>query len=363
MQRPSMQLAAASLLRRTVAASVLRRAACCIPTLRSTSLIRPLRTVASTMAIPSIDIGVNLTDPMFRGIYRDKQAHPDDLHLVLERARTAGVEKIIVTGTNLQDSGEALELVRGYDSLYCTVGCHPTRCLEFEQDATTNKSPDAYLQALLDIIEQDAQQAPTQRKVVAIGECGLDYDREHFCPRDVQVKYFERQFELAERTRLPMFLHDRNTGGDFLDMIAKNRHRFTTGVVHSFTGTIEEALAYIQQGLYIGLNGCSLKTEENLAVVRQIPIEAIMIETDCPWCDVRPTHAGWKYLQEAKLTDDKAKKKEKFELGVPVKGRNEPQNIRQVACIIARLHDLAVEEFCRRVYETTAKVFFGEQGN
>ncbi|KAI8351134.1 putative deoxyribonuclease TATDN1-like protein [Mortierella sp. GBAus27b] len=308
-----------------------------------------------------IDIGINLTDSMFRGLYHGKQVHVDDLQHVLLRAKRAGVERMIVTAGNVSDCKEALDLVKGQDGLLMTVGCHPTRCSEFESHAD---GPDGYFNELRSMV----QIPETKGKVVAIGECGLDYDRLHFCPKETQLKFFERQFDLAEETRLPMFLHDRNTGSDFGKLVAKHRSRFTHGVVHSFTGTLEEMQHYLDLDLYIGINGCSLKTEENLKVAAAVPLDRLMLETDGPWCDIRPTHASYSRLSKMTATQQElynppSKKKERFELGSMVKSRNEPCTIGQVLCVMANLHDMDPEVLSEMVYQNTLKVFFPESVN
>ncbi|KAF8956656.1 TatD DNase [Entomortierella lignicola] len=303
-----------------------------------------------------IDIGINLTDPMFRGLYHGKQAHTGDLMQVLGRAKKAGVDRMIVTAGNLSDCKEALDLVREHDGLYMTVGCHPTRCSEFEEH---ENGPEGYFGELKAMLETPE----AKQKIVAIGECGLDYDRLQFCTKETQLKYFERQFELAETTGLPMFLHNRNTGSDFGKLISEHRSRFSNGVVHSFTGTLEEMQHYLDLGLYIGINGCSLKTEENLQVASKVPLEKLMLETDGPWCDIRPTHASFKYLsgmtaEQQAVYNPPSKKKERFELGSMVKSRNESCTMGQVLHVMAGLHNMDPEELSEIVYRTTTKVFF-----
>ncbi|KAH3695282.1 hypothetical protein DPMN_082739 [Dreissena polymorpha] len=296
-----------------------------------------------------IDIGANLTDPVFRGLYRGKQHHEDDFLDMLKRAKDVGVEKIMVTAGCLKDAKEACELVSKHEDIYTTIGCHPTRCSEFEKSG----DPDGYMNQLLDIAAQNKQ------KIVAVGEFGLDYDRLQFCPKDTQLKYFEHQFEMVEQLQLPLFLHSRNAAEDFSAIIRRHRDKIKGGVVHSFTGTKEEAADILDQGLFIGINGCSLKTQDNIDAMCSIPTDRIMIETDAPWCDIRSTHASGKLVQ----TQFPSRKSDKWQKGCCVKSRNEPANIIQVLEVIAAARKEDITEMANTIFENTRKMFFPDSSH
>ncbi|XP_074042324.1 deoxyribonuclease TATDN1 isoform X2 [Leptinotarsa decemlineata] len=282
---------------------------------------------------------------MYSGIYNGTKKHEPDLQQVLQRSWDAGLSKIVITGGNLEESIKALEICRSDDRLYATVGCHPTRCGEFEQNG---QDPNNYLEKLSDLISQG------KSKVVAVGECGLDYDRVQFCDKDVQKRYFELQLKLSEKFDLPLFLHCRNAADDLYSILS--RYPNLKGVVHSFDGTEKEAKMFIDLGFYIGLNGCSLKTEENLKTVQSLPSDKILLETDCPWCEVRPSHAGYKLISKENQAVPSVKK-EKWSPHHMVKSRNEPNNIRQVFDIVSTIKQVSADEFCEKIYQNTLDLF------
>ncbi|PNH09665.1 putative deoxyribonuclease TATDN1 [Tetrabaena socialis] len=295
-----------------------------------------------------IDIGANLLDEMYDGRYNDKDYHPPDLQPVLARAWAAGLQRIIITAGSLAEARRALALAQTDDRLYCTVGCHPTRCGEFEAHPD---GPEACLQELLAVLRE----GQALGKVVAVGECGLDYDRLHFCDAETQKKFFMAQFRLAAESGLPMFLHLRAAADDFLDIVRQHAADFPRGgVVHSFDGTADEARRILAMPqLAIGLNGCSLKTEDNLAVVAGLPLERIMLETDCPWCEVRPTHAGRRHVSAAALAGtasakDRKKHSPECQVLEVVAGSQESEDVGAVA---------------EAVYGNTLAMFFPAKGS
>eukprot|EP00640_Fibrocapsa_japonica_P003620 CAMPEP_0113943490 /NCGR_PEP_ID=MMETSP1339-20121228/24967_1 /TAXON_ID=94617 /ORGANISM="Fibrocapsa japonica" /LENGTH=297 /DNA_ID=CAMNT_0000948377 /DNA_START=63 /DNA_END=952 /DNA_ORIENTATION=+ /assembly_acc=CAM_ASM_000762 len=297
--------------------------------------------MATSARGPFIDIGANLLDTMFQGNYHGSSKHEPDMDQVLQRSWDNGLEKIIITAGHLDEVKAAMTMAGGDDRLFCTVGVHPTRCALFEESG----DPDDYMNQLMEV----GRQGKASKKVVAIGEFGLDFDRTEFCNRETQLQYFEKQFCLSDELALPLFLHNRNTGSDFVQVLSQNRDRFQNGVVHSFDGTWEEAEKIIELGLYIGINGCSLKTQENIDTMCKIPLDRLMLETDCPWCEVKRSHAGFQYVQ----TKFEAKKKEKFVQGLCVKSRYEPCHIIQVAEVVAGAREVPLEEVISQAYQNT----------
>lgn len=291
-----------------------------------------------------IDIGINLADPIFRGMYHGKQRHPDDLNAVISRAKEVGCQKLIVTGSDLTNSKEALDIAKEYPGVvYTTAGIHPCSSAVFgasykspssdeggndtngdghsapcdpdpskpiseDDDACPNKTTEI-ITSLRDLI--DSAQSATPNALVAFGEFGLDYDRLHYCSRKIQLHSFAAQLDLvlAMKPQLPLFLHSRAAHADFVSLLKEKfgpglEKLERGGVVHSFTGTAEEMRELMDLGLYIGTNGCSFKTAENCDVVKEIMLDRLMLETDGPWCEIRPSHEGWKYLV-SKIKADK----------------------------------------------------------
>jgi TatD DNase family protein len=271
---------------------------------------------------------------------------------VIERAKATGCKKLMVTGSDLTESRAALELAKMHpEYIFTTVGVHPCSSTQFESEKHAPVDPAEYLSELKAL----AQSSPA---VAALGEIGLDYDRLHYAPAETQRKWFAAQLDVAEEVGLPLFLHSRAAAEDFEKELFPRLPRLKGGLVHSFTGTKEEMWRLVNAGLYVGINGCSLKTEENLEVVKELPLDWIMLETDGPWCEIRPSHASAKLLKEAApLPGSPAVKKERFVEGRLVKGRNEPAAISHVAHVVAVVKGVPVQEVTEAAWRNTVKLF------
>jgi len=206
-----------------------------------------------------IDIGANLTGSSFN----------NDLDDVVQRALDAGVSRMIVTGTDIHHSQAALELSRSYPGiLISTAGVHPHHASEFDENT---------ISSLRDLCAEES--------VVAVGECGLDYNRNYSKPGEQRLA-FEAQLQLACEVGLPVFLHQRDAHDDFVSMISEYRDDLAGAVAHCFTGTEDEALEYLATGMYIGITGwiCDERRGGDLQrAVRSIPVDRLMLETDAPY--------------------------------------------------------------------------------
>lgn len=214
-----------------------------------------------------IDIGANLTHEAF--------AH--DLPAVLQRAAEAGVARMLVTGASRAGSEVALALARAHPGvLYATAGVHPHEASGYDE-AT---------EAALRELAHD----PLVR---AIGETGLDYNRD-YSPRDLQRHVFERQLALAAELGMPLFLHQRDAHADFLALIRRYRERVPAMVVHCFTDSAEALRDYLALDCHIGITGwiCDERRGVHLReLVREIPADRLLLETDAPYLlprDIRP---------------------------------------------------------------------------
>ncbi|CAK7266450.1 hypothetical protein SEPCBS119000_002035 [Sporothrix epigloea] len=412
-----------------------------------------------------IDIGINLADPIFRGQYNGRKCHEDDLEAVVQRAHDVGCLKLIATGSSFRTARDALRLAEQFPgTVFATAGIHPCSSAIFEraprgdrdaddcasdgedsaQEHTPVCDPDpanphieggvvnqAKSDEIIAELHRLAQTAPS-KSLVAFGEIGLDYARLHYCSASTQRHAFAAQLKLAARLAddgrpLPLFLHSRDCHEDFVrllkDQYGPRLEALPRGaVVHSFTGSITEAEELMELGLYLGVNGCSLRSKENCSVVKAIRLDRLLMESDGPWCEVRPTHEGWSYLvnaaeaarnkaelaEEAALAEaaeearaagtlpdgaestsnghqprlsrkslqnrdggasakNKKKpavparfisvKKDKWQKGAMVKGRNEPCNIEYIATIVAGIKGITVEEVCEAAWANTVKLF------
>jgi len=253
-----------------------------------------------------VDIGANLTHASFR----------DDLEAVVSRAHGAGVTRIVVTGTSVEESETAARIAERYN-LYSTAGVHPHHARDCGPRTI-----------------DELRRIAANKSVVAIGECGLDFNR-NYSPHPDQEKWFVAQLELGIELNKPLFLHSRDAHPRFSEILRSKKPQ--KAVAHCFTGGKEELHSYLDLGLFIGITGwiCDERRGRHLLeLVREIPKDRLLLETDAPYLtprDLRPQ---------------------------PKARRNEPAFLPHIARTVARALGRPVEEIAA---ETTrnAIAFFG----
>jgi TatD DNase family protein len=261
-----------------------------------------------------IDIGINLTNKQFN----------NEIPQIIKNAIEAGVEQMILTGTSVKNSEQSANLATKYpNNLFATAGIHPHDAKHFDGESI------AKLRELLQ-----------QPRVVSVGECGLDFDRD-FSPRPAQEKCYEAQLQLAVEVQKPLFLHERAAFTRFNFITDNFLSKLPKAVVHCFTGTLQEAKTYLDKGFYLGFTGAisDVRRFEHLKeVVKYTPLDRLLVETDSPF--MMPKNVSKNLLTKYH------------------ERRNEPAFLPFVAEIIANFKGVSTDEIARQTTQN-AKLFFG----
>ena len=249
----------------------------------------------------------------------DSHAHYDDAQFdedrmdVLSHLKDAGVAKVVNISNGWDDLLKTLELIKQVPFLYGTVGIHPCKVSELN---------DERMERMRDFCSGD--------KIVAVGEIGLDYYWMSD-PKEVQKEWFIRQLRLAKEVNLPVVIHSRDASQDTFDIMKAEHAGTTGGVIHCYSGSVEMAREYVKMGYFLGIGGVvTFKNSKTLKkVAAEIPLEHIVIETDCPY--LAPT---------------------------PYRGkRNSSAYLPMVVEEIARLRGISPEEVERVTYENAMRLY------
>ena len=202
----------------------------------------------------------------------DDDAFEDDRDKILNILAKEGINPIVNIGASIKSSKQSLELAKNYDHVYAAIGVHPEAC-----DRIDKKD----IEWLEECCKYD--------KVVAIGEIGLDYHYDEPA-REIQQKWFIEQLLLAKRVNLPVVIHSRDAAKDTFDILSREEFRDLSGIIHCFSYSREVALSYVEMGYYIGVGGVvTFKNGRKLReAVESIPLERIVLETDCPYLSPEP---------------------------------------------------------------------------
>ena len=233
-----------------------------------------------------------------------------DLDSVLERAKTLGVNRFICVATNLDAANECLELSKKYESIYASVCIHPH---------DSKNAPNGYREKIYNFMKND--------KMVAVGEMGLDYFRNISSPK-VQKEVFRAQMEIAEDLNMPVIFHNRDADNDVLSILKDFPN--VVGVAHCFSSTEDTATKLIELGYYISFSGnLTFKNSHLPNVAKKIPLDRLLVETDCPY-----------------LSPD------------PYRGKtNEPSRVSLVAKKLAEIHSIPIEKITEITSNNATEIF------
>lgn len=250
----------------------------------------------------------------------DTHAHLDfpdfdaDREEVARRATEAGIHTIINIATDFVSCGRVLALADRFPNMYAVLGVHPHDAKSWEGAKSAER----------------LKQLAAHPKVVAIGEIGLDYYRDH-SPRDIQRRAFVDQIAVAKELKLPIVIHNREAFGDIFDVVLREDAYMVGGVFHCFSGTVTEAMKTIELGFHISVNGIlTYKNATMVDVGRETRLDRILLETDCPFLAPHP-HRG---------------------------SRNEPSYVSLVADRLAELRGVSKDEISRQT-DANARQLFG----
>ena len=249
----------------------------------------------------------------------DAKRFNDDRAAMIARARQAGVRRMVTIGCDVENSERALGLAATHEDIYATVGVHPHEAAEAKSD----------------FIDQ-LSSLSAHPKCVAMGECGLDYYYDH-SPREIQQRVFAAQIDLAQERKLPLVIHVRDAWDDCLqllrDRILPDESGRSPGVIHCFSGTLEQAKASLDLGFFISIPGIVTfaKPGELPDVVKQVPLDRLLIETDSPYLAPKP-HRG---------------------------KRNEPAYVAHVAEKVAQLRDVPLSDIIEATGHNARALFGG----
>lgn len=246
-------------------------------------------------------------------VHLNAEQFQEDLEEVIERAQSTGVNRMVVVGFDRPTILKALELAETYDFIYASVGWHPVDAIDMKEE---------------DLIW--LEELASHPKVVALGEMGLDYYWDK-SPKEIQKEVFRKQIRLAKKVKLPIIIHNRDATSDIVDILKEEKAEEVGGIMHCYSGSVEIAKECTKMNFYISLGGPvtfkNAKQPKKVAI--EIPLDRLLIETDCPYLTPHPYRGK----------------------------RNEPSYVKLVAEQIAELKGVSFEEVSRITTENANKIF------